>query len=202
LPEEGGAYNNLGSCVDEDINYCSEQGQCNCYCLSENECLKDGTSEVMNISEAIALAQSSDCVSKGVLTDETLCNSDTGNWWIDLEVDGAGDCSPACVVNVETSDVEINWRCLGVIPSTVNITEGDCIARTGEVMNLSEALDIVLDSRCLREGTISGDYSCNSVTGTWWIKLNVPDKESCNPACVVNMATREAEINWRCLGVI
>ncbi len=44
-------------------------------------------------------------------------------------------------------------------------------------------------------------YVCNEGTGTYWIGLNI-EKEGCNPACVVNLETRTAEINWRCTGLI
>jgi hypothetical protein len=44
-------------------------------------------------------------------------------------------------------------------------------------------------------------YFCNEGTGTYWINLNIT-KEGCNPACVVNIADKTAEINWRCTGLI
>jgi len=44
-------------------------------------------------------------------------------------------------------------------------------------------------------------YVCNENTGTYWINLNIT-KEGCSPACVINLETRTAEINWRCTGLI
>lgn len=44
-------------------------------------------------------------------------------------------------------------------------------------------------------------YMCNEYTGTWWIDLDI-EREGCNPACVINVETRQAEINWRCTGLI
>jgi len=44
-------------------------------------------------------------------------------------------------------------------------------------------------------------YVCNEGTGTYWINLNIT-KEGCSPACVVNLETETAEINWRCTGLI
>jgi len=44
-------------------------------------------------------------------------------------------------------------------------------------------------------------YICNEDTGTYWIDLDI-EKEGCNPACVINVETKEAEINWRCTGVL
>lgn len=43
---------------------------------------------------------------------------------------------------------------------------------------------------------------CNEITGTWWIDLDVEDAEGCNPACVINVVTNQAEINWRCTGLL
>jgi len=44
-------------------------------------------------------------------------------------------------------------------------------------------------------------YSCNVGTGTYWIKLNL-SKEGCYPMCVVNVATKTAEINGLCTGLV
>ena len=82
-------------------------------------------------------------------------------------------------------------------------TEGEehCIAPTGESMSLFEAMQIAIISEC---GDQLKDYlefsMCNADTGTWWIDLDI-EKEGCNPACVVNIATKEAGTNWRCMGV-
>jgi hypothetical protein len=43
--------------------------------------------------------------------------------------------------------------------------------------------------------------SCNSGTGTYWIDMTT-EKEGCNPACVVNVKAKTAEINWRCTGAM
>ena len=65
-------------------------------------------------------------------------------------------------------------------------------------MSLEEAREI--------SKAVCGDYLentavCNEVTGTWWIDLSI-EKEMCSPACVVDIETKEAEINWRCMGLI
>ncbi|MFH1848748.1 MAG: hypothetical protein ABH879_01025 [archaeon] len=51
-------------------------------------------------------------------------------------------------------------------------------------------------------GTLGETGIRNCDTGTWWIEFT-PDeeKQGCNPACVV-FDTGEAEINWRCTGII
>ena len=44
-------------------------------------------------------------------------------------------------------------------------------------------------------------YVCNSGTGTYWIDLDIV-QQGCAPACVINIANRTAEINYRCTGLI
>lgn len=49
--------------------------------------------------------------------------------------------------------------------------------------------------------TSAGRYNENSQT--WWFDVQLSEpKEGCNPACVVAAATKAAEINWRCTGLI
>jgi hypothetical protein len=56
----------------------------------------------------------------GKLSETHMCNSSTGTWWIDFTPDSSKDgCNPACVVFVDTGDVEINWRCTGLMEPKV-----------------------------------------------------------------------------------
>jgi len=90
--------------------------------------------------------------------------------------------------------------------------EGYCVDdETGAKLGLSEAEEIAINSECGEKGILKETYMCNEYTGTWWIDLDVYDevwngldvsKEMCNPACVVNVNTKEAEINWRCTGLL
>ena len=73
-----------------------------------------GCSTQSNLDQAIKLAQNSECVKNGVLTEEIHYNQNTNTWWIDLELPKQG-CDPACVVNLEKKIAEINWRCTGLI---------------------------------------------------------------------------------------
>jgi len=79
---------------------------------------------------------------------------------------------------------------------------GFCVKKgTDEKLSLDEAKQIALkDSECSK-GNLKETYMCNEVTGTWWFDLDI-EKQGCMPACVVNVATKEAEINWRCTGLI
>lgn len=78
--------------------------------------------------------------------------------------------------------------------------EEACTSENGTSMLLSEAREIAGESDCVEDGTLEDTYVCNSVTGTWWIDLDI-EMEGCSPACVVNIETAEAEINWRCTGL-
>ena len=76
-----------------------------------------------------------------------------------------------------------------------------CTAKTGESMTVEEARQIALASECGEQGDLKETYVCNEDTATLWLDLDA-EKEYCpNPACVVNLATKKAEINWRCMGV-
>jgi hypothetical protein len=68
-------------------------------------------------------------------------------------------------------------------------------------MTADEAKAIAEASRCVSDGAGIGDARYNEHTGTWWFDLDI-EKEGCSPACVVNEATGQAEINWRCTGVL
>jgi hypothetical protein len=55
--------------------------------------------------------------------------------------------------------------------------------------------------QCLSPSTqCEKTYFCNEGTGTYWINLNLT-REGCSPACVINVDTSLAEINWRCTGL-
>ncbi|MFH1424617.1 MAG: hypothetical protein ABIG20_02940 [archaeon] len=74
---------------------------------------------------------------------------------------------------------------------------------TGEYLTISEAWIIALDSECYAQGELAEDYTCNENTGTWWIELEPAEPLSgCSPACVVDVNSKTAEINWRCTGLI
>ncbi len=69
------------------------------------------------------------------------------------------------------------------------------------IMSQDEAREIAQNSACIVEGELTGNSSYNDYTKTWWFDLDI-ERTGCNPACVVNEVTREAEINWRCTGLI
>ena len=74
-------------------------------------------SENLTFEEALVIAQNSDCVKKGTLTDSYVYNEYTRTWWIDLDpVMPHEGCNPACVVDENARTAEVNWRCTGLIP--------------------------------------------------------------------------------------
>ncbi len=69
-------------------------------------------------------------------------------------------------------------------------------------MDLDDAKSVAEEGECSRQGVIGESGFCNSGTGTWWIDFTPSEeKQGCNPACVVNVETKEVEINWRCTGL-
>ena len=83
----------------------------------ENEvCTKKDTKLAMSLTEATEIAKSSECAQLGTFKN-FYCNDFTGTYWFDLEMyEPKEGCSPACVVNIESRTVEVNWRCTGLIP--------------------------------------------------------------------------------------
>ncbi|OGM13786.1 hypothetical protein A3A76_04715 [Candidatus Woesebacteria bacterium RIFCSPLOWO2_01_FULL_39_23] len=76
----------------------------------------------------------------------------------------------------------------------------ECLSASGGRMTYSKAKEIAASS--CSGGKLKEEHFCNQTTGTWWIDFtpNTP-KEGCNPACVVDVDRRSAEINWRCTGL-
>lgn len=77
-------------------------------------CPHSGTGRNMTWEEARAISGASVCAENGTITDRRFCNPGTGTWWIDMEADRPG-CNPACVIDVDTGEASINWRCLGFL---------------------------------------------------------------------------------------
>jgi len=72
--------------------------------------------------------------------------------------------------------------------------------QTGATLRRDEAYTIAKNSLCSLEGKIISEGSFyNIATKTWWFDVDVI-REGCSPACVVNVETKIAEMNWRCTG--
>jgi hypothetical protein len=89
------------------------------WCEGKQRCLRpweEPCEAKLNLSEAIDIAQKSDCIKEGSLTTETMYNNVSGTWWIDMNLsEPKPGCSPACVVYEQNGTAEINWRCTGLI---------------------------------------------------------------------------------------
>ena len=112
-----------------------------------------------------------------------------------------GDCNCGCF-NRNNLPLGTGGECFSLAPTSCKCVNGKCEGIFEEKcggMTLTEAVEIAKNSKC--GDRLKDTYTCNEDTGTWWIDLDI-EKEGCNPACVVNVETKEAEINWRCTGVI
>jgi hypothetical protein len=86
------------------------------------------------------------------------------------------------------------------LEESVDFEGGECPSESGKIMTFEEAREIAMESSCADEGNILDSGSCNVDTGTWWINLDA-EKENCFPACVVDVESENAVINWRCTGI-
>lgn len=68
----------------------------------------------MTLEEAKEIALNSNCTEDGSLKPTYNCNEGTNTWWLDIDIEMEG-CNPACVINTETKESEINGRCTGLI---------------------------------------------------------------------------------------
>ena len=69
-------------------------------------------------------------------------------------------------------------------------------------MSLDEAQQIASQSAsCAQAGALQDTAVYNPNSNTWWIDLKA-DQPNCNPACVVDVQTKTAEVNWRCTGAV
>ncbi len=67
-------------------------------------------------------------------------------------------------------------------------------------MSLTEAQQIAAQSsECMQVGRTTPRATYNPNSNTWWIDLDAT-AQGCNPACVVDVATKTAEVVWRCTG--
>ena len=86
------------------------------------------------------------------------------------------------------------------VSTTTTFPEEFCQKKDTDIkLSLSEAKEIAIQGQC--GDKLEDTYICNEGTGTWWIDLDI-QKEGCSPACVINVETKTAEINWRCTGLI
>ena len=68
--------------------------------------------KIMTMDKAKEIALASDCGDR--ITDGIFCNSDTGIWLIDMNVQRPG-CDPSCIVDIETEQATVDWKCTGIV---------------------------------------------------------------------------------------
>ncbi|MDD2655791.1 MAG: hypothetical protein PHQ80_03945 [Candidatus ainarchaeum sp.] len=172
------------------------------WCESSQECVRSWETPCPALTEAQAraVAESSPCMDDGALTAAPATyNENSKTWWFEMDIERQG-CSPACVVSEDTSTAEINWMCTGLIMP--DESQECSYAGFGSSMTLAEAYAAAEASMCMNEGILDmADTMCNENTGTWWIGLDTTiPREGCAPACVVNVNSGMAEVNYRCTG--
>ncbi len=81
------------------------------------------------------------------------------------------------------------------------ISQSPICAKQGSIfsLDLNSAMSIAENSECSVNGTLTTTYVCDNQTGKWWIGLYVPENNECNPVCVVDVETKKAVIDWRCI---
>lgn len=87
--------------------------------------------------EEAAVIAERDCIKGGEALDPGIYNEATRTWWFDANLNATRPgCDPACVVDEDTRQAEINWRCTGAIPPiSGNITNfKECVAAGNPVM--------------------------------------------------------------------
>ncbi|PIZ52434.1 hypothetical protein COY27_00370 [Candidatus Woesearchaeota archaeon CG_4_10_14_0_2_um_filter_33_13] len=66
-----------------------------------------------------------------------------------------------------------------------------------------QAISLAEKSECGQAAYLTEEINHNEYTNTWWINLKMKEpKTGCNPACVINLEQKTAEINWRCTGLL
>jgi len=113
-----------------------------------------GACKTLDINVARAIAAASFCEDMGNLSISASRNADTKTWWFDMvmEVQYAREnCNPACVVHEDTEEVEINWRCTGLLGTPGICTEQDkeAVACTMDYTPVCGNNDVTYSNACM-----------------------------------------------------
>ena len=82
-----------------------------------------------------------------------------------------------------------------------NATPQSAPPQNAAPMSLADAKQIASQSTCMQSGTLKDTAVYNPNSNTWWIDM-AADAPNCSPACVVDVKTKIAEVNWRCTGAV
>lgn len=105
----------------------------------------------------------------------------------------------------ETSDqVYSLWEHQGEFAFALNGNDITICTEEEAVGTMTEAEALAIGKQsCVKAGETLGKGMYNENTNTWWFDATLATTQpGCNPACVVNVETKQAEINWRCTGLL
>jgi hypothetical protein len=128
-----------------------------------------------------------------------LMVEDDGTEWPSVSVEGIEN-GDSVVVTGELKADSTFWAS-SIVRQSAAEPEYCRDSETAAKLSYQDAVEIAQDSECVEQGDLKETYICNESTGTWWIDLDI-DKPGCNPACVVDVSDKTAEINWRCTGLV
>jgi len=165
-------------CIDD--SYCvvyGETGDCNCGCYHKDSLPSETGGECFCAAPDSCKCLDSKC--EGVF---------------EGEVDNFDKCVGAGYPILETYPRQCKTE------NDQTFTEENCVdSESKSILTLADAKQIAIESEC--GDALKDTYVCNENTGTYWIDLDI-EEPGCSPACVVDIITREAVINWRCTGLI
>lgn len=119
---------------------------------------------------------------------------------------GYGDRSGLVLAPVITPHTAAITVVNGTVTSAILDGTWDMLTQTflpESHLTIEEAMAIARASSCGAEGRLTDTWVYNEYTRTWWFDLEpFTPRRGCNPACVVYEATKTAEINWRCTGLV
>jgi len=171
-PEKENIEEDLTCQTDEDCMVFGQTGDCNCGCYYKSDLPADSGGECF--CQAPTSCQCVDGKCEAVFEEMTFEKC------IELGNPAMESYPRQCQTNGQT------------------FVEENCF-KDENILTLADARIIAKESEC--GDNLEDTYMCNEATGTYWLDLSI-EKEGCNPACVVDISTREAVINWRCTGLI
>ncbi len=124
----------------------------------------------MTFNDAKLIATAGNCKYK--LKPNHFCNENSGTWWIDLDIQKKG-CNPACVINAETKESEINWRCTGLIAHdnneiTNNTPDSNLVNNDNTNNNQQQDTNVINNDSQSIEKLLVGNWTgkCNYYMGS------------------------------------
>jgi len=165
---------------DDNCIVFGETGDCNCGCYHKDNLPSETGGECFCVAPDSCECINSKC--EGVFKDNPE------------DINSFDECTRAGYPVLESYPRQCKTE------NDQTFTEENCVdSESKSILTLADAKQIAIESEC---GDVLKDtYVCNENTGTYWIDLNI-EKPGCVPACVVDIITREAVINWRCTGLI